>query len=221
MRRDDLSNLPEVSLSQGYSLRSYRAGDEAAWVRIIGESFERDHSVEYFDQRMRRDPEFRAERIWFICRDGEPVATASAWHDPPRGPETGTLHMVGVRPGEAGHALGLQVSVAALHQMRNEGRCAAELKTDDSRIHAIKTYLKLRFAPLLVAENQRGRWRDREGPRRPREGEIETGAGATTGEHRRPAASPTQRPAQRGGADAQTPEQQWWRWWEEAAPEPE
>jgi mycothiol synthase len=160
MRRNDLSNLPEVSLPKGYSLRSYRAGDEAAWVRIIGESFERDHPADYFDQRMRRDPEFRAERILFVCRDEEPVATASAWYDPRAGAQTGVLHMVGVRPGEAGHGLGREVSVAALRQMRHEGRRRAELKTDDFRVPAIKTYLKLGFEPLLVAENQRGRWRD-------------------------------------------------------------
>jgi mycothiol synthase len=44
--------------------------------------------------------------------------------------------------------------------MRCEGRRRAELRTDDFRVAAIKTYLKLGFEPLLVAENQRRRWRD-------------------------------------------------------------
>jgi mycothiol synthase len=102
MRRDDLSNLPEVSPAQGYSLRSYRAGDEAAWMRIISESFERDYPADYFDECMRQNPEFRTERVWFACRDHEPVATASAWYDPRAGAETGVLHMVGGSAGRSG-----------------------------------------------------------------------------------------------------------------------
>ena len=43
--------------------------------------------------------------------------------------------------------------------MVREGRQRAFLSTDDFRLPAIRTYLKLGFEPYLVHENQRERWR--------------------------------------------------------------
>ena len=157
MRRRDLSSLPELSLASGYTARHFEPGDESAWDQIIREAFEKD--APEFEGHMRRDPAFRPERIWFICRDNVPVATASAWRQAQRQPmETGTLHMVGILPAEGGKGLGLQVSLAALQQMQREGRKAAVLSTDDDRLAAIKTYLRLGFEPLVSDENHRERW---------------------------------------------------------------
>ena len=44
--------------------------------------------------------------------------------------------------------------------MAAEGRTWAVLQTDDFRIPAVKTYLKLGFEPLIVHENQPKRWKD-------------------------------------------------------------
>jgi mycothiol synthase len=59
-----------------------------------------------------------------------------------------------------GKGLGLQVSLAALHHMANSGKEASILETDDFRIPAIKTYLRLGYKPLLIHENQAERWKD-------------------------------------------------------------
>jgi len=68
------------------------------------------------------------------------------------------LHMVGVAKKHTGKGLGFQVSLAALHQMAKEGSEFAVLQTDDFRLPAIKTYLKLGFKPVIVDENQIERW---------------------------------------------------------------
>lgn len=160
MRLDSLSNLPPLSLPDGYSIRHYREGDGAHWDRIIGESFlvPEDQRQRRFEQIMAGDAAFLPERVFFVMHGDEPVGTASAWQVRDCPPHIGYLHYVGVLPSEAGKGLGLQVSLAALHKMAAEGRTAAVLRTDDYRIPAVKTYLRLGFRPVLVHENQRARW---------------------------------------------------------------
>lgn len=157
MRRDNLLNLPAVVLPPGYSIRSFREGDDAAWDRIIQVTFE---SPEYdFNKVMKADPAYRPERVLFVTHKDEPVATASAWQVDRFGPVVGYLHMVGVSPEHQGKHLGYWVSVAVLHQFVEAGRMEAVLQTDDFRLPAIKTYLRMGFEPVLVHENQRERWR--------------------------------------------------------------
>lgn len=160
MRRVGLADLPAVVLPEGCSLRTFREGDDAVWDHIIGESFSADNRERLFNELMRPHPEFRPDRVFFVCRGSKPIATASAWHLPERDESIGYLHYVGVLPSETGVGLGLQVSLACLHKMASEGRTAVDLSTDDFRIPAIKTYLKLGFEPLLMHENQRDRWRE-------------------------------------------------------------
>ena len=67
--------------------------------------------------------------------------------------------MVAVRPAHRGRRLGYWVCLAALRRMAAEGLHRAVLRTDDFRIPAIRTYLRLGFEPVVVHENQRARWR--------------------------------------------------------------
>jgi len=160
MRRPTLDGLPPVEVPAGYGLRSMRPGDGPAWTRVVNEAFGGGPRRNRFETTMRSDNAFRHERILFITRDDEPVATASAWCDAKWGTETGILHYVATRPDHAGKHLGTVVSLAALHRMIEEGRRCAILLTDDFRLAAVKTYLRLGFEPLLVHENQRRRWRE-------------------------------------------------------------
>ncbi|NLE60550.1 MAG: GNAT family N-acetyltransferase [Planctomycetes bacterium] len=157
MRRVHLRDLPAIVLPPGYALRHFRPGDEPAWEKIIEETFQTTNYV--FDAAMKANACFRPERVWFITQDDQPVATASAWQEPRFGPLIGALHMVGVRPGHQGRQLGYWVSLAALHRFVVEGRIEAALQTDDFRLAAVKTYLRMGFEPVLVNENQRDRWR--------------------------------------------------------------
>lgn len=158
MIRRALDDLPAVDLPEGYELRSFQPGDERAWERIIAASFGRDVPRGQFGSRIGDRDYFRPERVFFICREGEPVATATAWHMERYDPETGYVHMVGALPGHQGMGLGYQVSLAVLHRLGEEGFERAVLQTDDFRLAALKTYLNLGFEPVLVDENQRERW---------------------------------------------------------------
>ena len=158
MRRDLTIELPEISLAPGCTLRYYQPGDGAAWEDIIADSFESEAWHGRFEEFLHKDNAFRPERVWFACRDGEPVATAAAWYRPEIGADTGYLHMVGVLATARGLGLGGQVSLACMHQLVREQRTDVILQTDDFRIPAVKTYLKLGFHPRVTHDSHPGRW---------------------------------------------------------------
>jgi len=159
MLKPSLDGLPELALPPGYALRSYQPGDAAHWERILAASFGGDPARFSFERIMQQDPAYRPERVLFVtASDGTPVATASAWHRAGVLEGAGSVHYVGVVPAEQGHRLGYWVTLATLHHMCAEGFWRAVLSTDDFRLPAIRTYLRLGFEPLLAHENQRERW---------------------------------------------------------------
>ena len=155
MLRSSLSELPPVRLEQGYTVRTFQPGDEAAWELIIGEAFGGQRRFE----TMAEGEQFMPERVFFICFEGIPVATASAWWQKQWGEDTGYLHMVGILPSHAGKRLGYFVSLAAMYRMAEENRLRTILQTDDFRISAIKSYLRLGYEPEIVHPNQVDRWK--------------------------------------------------------------
>ncbi|NLB54442.1 MAG: GNAT family N-acetyltransferase [Lentisphaerae bacterium] len=159
MLRESLKDLPPVILPHGYMIRHFMPGDETHWERIMDDSFGKGEVARKFNSVMGNDAACSPERILFICYDEMPIATASAWYNPNWGLGTGYLHYVGVCSGHQGKKLGYSVSLAAMHRCVFEGRSRAVLQTDDHRVSAIKTYLKLGFVPWLVEDNQRKRWR--------------------------------------------------------------
>lgn len=158
MIRGSLNDLPAAVLPDGCKLRTYETGDDLQWQRIIGESFGGDLNRFSFQNMVASRPFYRPECVFFITLNGIPVATASAVRDPESFPGYGVIHYVGVSPSAQGRQLGYRVCLAALLFIRDEELKGATLLTDDFRLPALKTYFRLGFGPLLVAENQRERW---------------------------------------------------------------
>ncbi len=154
MVRSSLAGLPELTPPAGFHIRSFEPGDEKDWENIIGSSFETPRTIKTV---MADDPGFEPKRIFFAVCDDVPVATAAAWYHPLWGQEYGYLFFVAVTPEYRGRYLGYAVSLAALHRFVEEHREQAVLETDDHRIAAIKTYLRLGFHPHLTEET-RLRW---------------------------------------------------------------
>lgn len=153
---DRLTDLPVLSLPEGYDVCSLQAGNEHDWELIIGESFQKPYN---FAESMAGDKQYLPERVWFVRHENRPVATATAWYLDKYGEETGCLHMVGALSAYAGKGLGKQVSVAALQRMQQEGRSKAILNTSVDRLPAIKTYLNIGFRPYIVDETHIERWK--------------------------------------------------------------
>ncbi|MCC3371926.1 GNAT family N-acetyltransferase [Cohnella sp. REN36] len=158
MRRDSLEGLPPSYCPQGCQIRVYRDGDAEAWERIVAIAF--GEPIPFADKVASR-PSYRPDRVLFVCRGFEPVATASALEpDEPetREPYAGYVHMVGALPAYAGLGLGYAATLAALRKMEEEGKRSALLKTDDFRLPAIRTYLKLGFVPDAREADHQARW---------------------------------------------------------------
>ncbi|MCC3372917.1 GNAT family N-acetyltransferase [Cohnella sp. REN36] len=154
MRRT-LAQLPEYEWPAGYSLRSFRPGDEVHWERLVERAFGWSRG---FRQEIQSHYAYHPKNVLFVCAGEQPVATACAWQEPQWEDDCGYLHMVAVDPDHTGRGLGFGVSLAALRAMADDGKRQVALETDDFRLPAIRTYVKLGFRPDASEAAIRDRW---------------------------------------------------------------
>ena len=160
MIRPNLEGLGEVTVPEGYSIRTYREGDEEVWAEIIRNSLDSNCNAEKCRGTITGRPQFRPEGLFFIDYDGKSVGTTCSWVQSPDETEMGYVHMVGVIPEHRGKRLSYSLSLSTLRFFRENGFRGAHLHTDDFRLPAIKTYLNLGFEPDYVDESHRARWKD-------------------------------------------------------------
>lgn len=158
MLHPDLNKLIEAELPEPYKIRCENSlSDHKAWERIITESFREKFSYSI----MTDDKFYKPERVLFVTDANDvPVATAASWDSDDYPDDYAVMHMVGVLPEHSGHRLGLHVSLAAMKQAKKEGFARMVLRTDDFRIPAIKTYLRLGYMPAITHESYIERWTD-------------------------------------------------------------
>lgn len=159
MLRPNLDALPPIALPPGYELRTYREGDDVTWAAIAAGSLNPSYTPEKAREAMTRKPQFKPERMFFVTHQGQAVGTATAWMNPPTDTRQGYVHMVGVLEAHRGKGLGRVVTLAVLHYFRDHGFTRAILDTDDWRVPALVTYLKLGFRPLYRDDTHPGRWK--------------------------------------------------------------
>ncbi len=69
MQRPNLVGLGEVSLPQGYQIRTYRPGDEAVWADIVNNSLGPGWDAERCRDKITGCPQFRPDGLFFaVCR---------------------------------------------------------------------------------------------------------------------------------------------------------
>ena len=162
MRRG-LSNQPETFVPGGYVLRTITHSDVAHWVSLLDRNGElgrwdldRARSLFAPGSPMPLDGSF------LVSRDGTPVATAQLHlrtaPDDPYSPVP-ELGWVSVLPEHRGLHLGRTVCSAVLHYAAEQGHRAVFLRTDDHRLPAIRTYLRLGFEPWFYDPSAPERWR--------------------------------------------------------------
>jgi mycothiol synthase len=150
---------PPVVLPEGYALRTWREGDEAGYVALMA-------SAGFDGWTPARIAQTRRSVLpggLFLVEapgGGRPVATAMAVDCPTdRHPRGGELGWVAVDPAHRGRRLGQAVSAVATARLLAAGYRDVYLLTDDHRLPAIKTYLRMGFRPLRWAEGMDERWR--------------------------------------------------------------
>lgn len=160
MRRPHLRKIPAVApLPPGYALRrALSPQDDAGLAATLTAAFAQEWDVTRVRARLTEAPDVRA--VYVIVRDGEIAATAAHRRLPERWPQAGYVHWVGTHPDHARKGL---ASALLAHLLRDFAACGyreAVLETQDSRLAALRAYLKFGFLPIYEpdAEGQQAIW---------------------------------------------------------------
>lgn len=162
--------VADVPLPEGWTIRAMKPGEGEIWARICGGEFWDPAQMgdeERWQHTMASDPGVHVENVFFVCDEtGEPVATATARlldkvkraAFPPTLQPLGYLHYVAAVPRSRGKGAGSAVTAHVLRRLADLGFPDCVLTTDDHRLAAIRSYLRLGFLPVLHGEGMRERW---------------------------------------------------------------
>lgn len=156
--KDRLDQPPQVTVAEGYRLRTYRPGDEPDFFHVMSlagfENWDMNELLPWL-KKILPDGWFLVDHI----ASGQLVATAMAVHNPTQYyPFGGELGWVAGHPDHAGKGLGMTVCAAVVARLLKGGYTNIYLNTDDERNPAIKTYFKLGFRPVILTADMEARW---------------------------------------------------------------
>jgi mycothiol synthase len=156
-----LSYPPSVRAPDGYVARPYVAGDDAALRHLLEpeEWVVADEAWQDYKDRILPGGLFLISH----AATGALVATAGAVHNPNPGrfyfPFGGELGNLVVHPGHRGRGLGYLASAMVVGRFISAGYGSIRVCVQGFRLAAVKTYLRLGFAPFLHTEEVSLRWR--------------------------------------------------------------
>ena len=154
MVRDPLAGFPEYALPEGFALRPYAPGDEAAWRRIHLEAdLFTDVPSELFRAQFGHDEKELARRqLYLAAPEGVSVGTASAWYGTEdRWKGWGRVHWVAIVPRWQGRGLAKPLMSAVLARLAELGHDRAYLTTHAVRTPAIGLYARFGFRSFTQA----------------------------------------------------------------------
>ena len=157
-----MEKIEDYPVKEGFTLRNYRKGDEAAWTVICMQGSlcgPCDDDKEFRGAITDPHPSIVPERdVFFICQNDEPVATLTAFV---RENGHGDIHMVSALESVRGNNLNramLSAGMKSLDKLMTWRPRITALTTDDWRIPAIVGYLKAGFQPVEYATGMQERW---------------------------------------------------------------
>lgn len=157
---EDLLGKPlNVPAPSGYYLRHYCPGDEAHFFALMSlagwDGWDSDKLQPWLAKII---PDG-----WFmLVHEGADriVGTAMALHNyKGTNPFWSELGWLACDPDHAGRGLGLAASAAVTSRLMDAGYRNIQLFTEDHRLPAIKTYIKLGYIPSLYLEDMSDRWK--------------------------------------------------------------
>ena len=162
MIRNDLTNLPQYSLPEPFSIRNFMPGEGELWAAIESAAAEfktqekaREHfNLEFGDYQ----DEFCSRCQFLVAANGRAIGTATAWRSPSyRGRLYGRLHWVAIHPDFQGRGLSKPMVGAAMHRLQTF-HDRAYLTSQTTSWKAIKVYLDFGFSPLVETDGHRRGW---------------------------------------------------------------
>jgi mycothiol synthase len=165
MRRSLADPLPDVTLPDGITIRTFEVGtDEQAWTEINNRAFA-DHPDQgrwSIDEVLLREAEpwFDPKGFFLAFRGDDLVgfhwtkvhgALTHAHGDEPHEhghdhPPVGEVYVVGVDPSEQGRGLGPALTLLGLHHLQSLGLEEVLLYVDEGNTNAIRVYERLGFS---------------------------------------------------------------------------
>jgi mycothiol synthase len=153
-----LAEPPVPRVTAGYTLRTYRRGDEAGFYDVMALAGWPGWDSTKLEPWIARIP----PESWYMMVDeqnGRIAATAMGLHDhSDLHPFGGELGWVAADPAHAGQGLGMAVCAAVTARLIAAGYRNIHLYTEHWRLAALKTYLKLGYVPFIYAERLIPRW---------------------------------------------------------------
>ena len=149
---------PEITIPEGYAIRSFREGDEEDYIAVLNDRDLGDWTVERLQSILTNL--LSPEGVYFVTWGDIPVATACAQDSgsDEDGKLIGELGWLAANPEHKGKKLGMAVSAAVVNHLLDLGYDEIYLLTDHWRYPALKTYLKLGFEPMLRGPDDRYLW---------------------------------------------------------------
>ena len=111
---------------------------------------------DFYQKNMTEEPFYEEDKCFFILEDKRAIATITVICNYES--KEGYIHMVACREDCRGKGYGTMLNRIAEYVLKKEGMKTAYLTTDDWRIPAIKSYLRIGFSPDLSTEEFKERW---------------------------------------------------------------
>jgi mycothiol synthase len=139
----------------GVTLRPATREDADALSRLLTAAFQDGWSPRRVLAELLDVPD--VVRTWITTVDGDVVGTASE-RLAAAYPRHGYVHWVGVHPKMRGRRLGEVLTRACLAGFASRQVDSAVLETDDFRLAAVRTYLRVGFVPEYRSAHERTAW---------------------------------------------------------------
>jgi len=166
MVRDNLDNIPQYSLPEGYSIRTFKRGEGRVWAEIgaaAGTLSSLEIAQNRFDEEFAGPVDDMESRCFFVIHNDtdRAIRTAMAWYAPEfaEGENYGRVHWVSIVPEFQGRGLAKPMMSAVLNRLA-ESHDKATLGTQTFRRAAVKLYLDLGFKPFFANPTCPQAWKE-------------------------------------------------------------
>lgn len=154
---NDLNNIPDYKLPDGYKFVMFDNGNEKDWVEIemsSGEFLSYEEGINVFNHYYGNHyEEIKKLCIFIENENGEKVATSTAFYlDEPVDDITGNVHWVSVKKEYQGYHLSKPLICETLKQMRRLGHKKTLLHTQTHTWLAVEIYLDMGFVPYKMED---------------------------------------------------------------------
>lgn len=158
---NDLDNIKEYKLPDGYKFVHFQDGSEKDWVEIelsSGEFLTFEEGMKAFNHYYGSHYEELKKRCIFIENaKGEKIATSTAFYlENPVDGITGNVHWVSIKKEYQGKYLSKPLICETLKQMRKLGHKKTLLHTQTHTWLAVKVYLDMGFVPYKMEDHYLG-----------------------------------------------------------------